>query len=219
VPPQLYYQTYGRAHAALSLNLLYPRSERAGLGARRRELLAQARGATFELVGAGAGINLSEYPDRVSEVLLVEQRSHLGRRLRRSAAAAGRSIRLVRLEQGLLPLDSACFDTAVSTLALCLVSDLPATLAEIARVLRPGGRLLFMEHVRADSPGLARWQDRLEPPWRYLAIDCHCNRDLLAAIEDSALEIERVERGELSKLGPLVVPLVAGAAVRPANGR
>jgi SAM-dependent methyltransferase len=151
--------------------------------------------------------------------VLVEQRSHLARRLRRSAASAGRPVRLASLEQGLLPLDSACFDTAVSTLALCLVSDLPATLAEIARVLKPGGRLLFLEHVRADSPGLARWQDRLERPWRYLAIDCHCNRDLLAAIEDSALEIERVERGQLPKLGPLVAPLVAGAAVRPDNGR
>lgn len=214
MPSQLYYATYGRAHAALSLNLLYPRSERAGLGARRHELLEQAEGATFELVGAGAGVNLPSYPAEVSELVLVEQRSHLDRRLKREVAAVGRPARLAGLEDGRLPLESGSFDTTVCTLALCLVADLPAMLVEIARVLRPGGRLLFLEHVRAASPRLAHWQDRLEGPWRYLAIDCHCNRDLLAAIEASPLQIEHVEHGELAKLGPLVSPLVAGTATR-----
>jgi SAM-dependent methyltransferase len=217
VPSQLYYETYGRVHAALSLNLLYPRSERAGLGERRRELLASADGDTLELVGAGAGINVAGYSNHVSDLVLVGQRSHLDRRLRESAATSTRPVRLVHLENGSLPLPDESFDTAVSTLALCLVDDLDATLTELARVLRPGGQLLFLEHVRSESAQLARWQDRLERPWRYLAIDCHCNRDLIAAIDASPLELERVERGELPKLGPLVVPLVEGSAVRPAE--
>ena len=215
MPSRLYYATYGRAHAAVTLNLLYPRSERAGLAAPRRALLAQAEGTTFELVGAGAGVNLPSYPANVSEVVLVEQRSHLARRLQRDASAAARPVRLARLADGRLPVEAERFDTAVCTLALCLVADLPAMLEDIARALRPGGRLLFLEHVRAPSPRLARWQDRLERPWRYLAIDCHCNRDTLAAIAASPLEVEGVEHDELHKLGPLVRPLIAGTARRP----
>jgi SAM-dependent methyltransferase len=153
----------------------------------------------------------------VADLVLVGQRSHLDRRLRESAATSSRSVRLVHLEHGSLPLADKSFDTAVSTLALCLVDNLDAMLTDLARVLRPGGRLLFLEHVRSESAQLARWQDRLERPWRYLAIDCHCNRDLIAAIDASPLELERVERGELPKLGPLVMPLVVGSAVRPAE--
>jgi hypothetical protein len=80
--------------------------------------------------------------------------------------------------------------------------------------LKPEGRLLFIEHVRSPEPGLARWQDRLHKPWLVFANGCHCNRDTLAAIEGSPLEIEEVERGEIPKVPPLVRPMVAGAARR-----
>ena len=85
-------------------------------------------------------------------------------------------------------------------------------LAEIARVLKPGGRFLFLEHVRADEPGLARWQDRLNPPWRVFGHGCNCNRDTLATIERSPLAVERAERGRIPKMPPLVKPMLIGKA-------
>ena len=106
----------------------------------------------------------------------------------------------------------ASFDTAVVTLVLCTVPDPVAAIAELARVLKPGGRLLFIEHVRADDPGLARWQDRLERPWRFLADGCHCNRDTVAMLAASRFELGEVEHDRTPKALPIVEPLVRGSA-------
>ena len=83
-------------------------------------------------------------------------------------------------------------------------------------MLKPGGRLLFAEHVRSEDPKLARWQDRLERPWKFVGHGCHPNRDTVAAISASPLEIEPVERGELPKAPPIARPLVVGSARMPA---
>jgi SAM-dependent methyltransferase len=122
---------------------------------------------------------------------------------------------LVEASADELPFEDSSFDTAVFTLVLCTVPDPQRALAEAARVLKPGGKLLFVEHVRAEEPGLARWQDRLETPWRFLADGCHCNRDTIASIEASPFALERVERDELPKAPPLVRPLVRGTATLP----
>jgi ubiquinone/menaquinone biosynthesis C-methylase UbiE len=113
-----------------------------------------------------------------------------------------------------LPFEDASFDTAVFTLVLCTVPAPNAALAEAARILRPGGRLLFVEHVRSRHPGLARWQDRLERPWRFLGDGCHCNRDTAATIEASAFTVEQLEHGRMPKSPPIVRPLVYGRAAR-----
>jgi len=192
-------------------------NERAGFDDRRAALLTGARGATLEL-GAGTGLNLRHYPAAVTELVLTEPDRHMARRLRDRVAEAGRAAEVVETPAERLPFEDARFDTAVVTLVLCTVDDPPRALAEIARVLRPGGRLLFLEHVRAPArPRLARWQDRLERPWGWVAGGCHPNRDTVAAVKASPLSVESAEPGEMPKTPPLVRPLVAGAAVRPGD--
>jgi ubiquinone/menaquinone biosynthesis C-methylase UbiE len=115
-----------------------------------------------------------------------------------------------------LPFEDASFDTAVATLVFCTIPDPAAALAEVARVLKPGGRLLFLEHVRAEDPKLARWQDRLEKPWRFVGDGCHCNRDTVATIAASPLRVGEIQHDRLPKAPPIVSPLVHGSAVRAA---
>ena len=188
-------------------------TERAGLADRRAGLLAQARGETLEL-GAGTGLNLRHYPPGVTALVLAEPDAAMARRLRKRAAGAERAVEVVEAPAERLPFPDARFDTAVVTLVLCTVADPRRALDEIARVLKPGARLLFVEHVRAPGARLATWQDRLERPWGWVAGGCHPNRDTLDTLEASALSVESVEHGVLPKSPPLVRPLLAGTAVR-----
>jgi SAM-dependent methyltransferase len=111
-----------------------------------------------------------------------------------------------------LPFPDASFDTVALTMVLCTAPDPAAVLAEIHRVLRPGGRLLFLEHVRAGDPALARWQDRLHTPWLLFGNGCHCNRDTPATLRASDLTVEEASRGELPGAVPLVKPMYMGVA-------
>jgi ubiquinone/menaquinone biosynthesis C-methylase UbiE len=191
-------------------------TERAGLADRRADLVAGARGATLEL-GAGTGLNLRHYPPAVTDLVLAEPDGHMARRLRARLAEAGRPAEVVEAPAEQLPFEDGRFDTAVVTLVLCTVRDPARALDEIARVLKPDGRLLFLEHVRApDGTRLARWQDRLERPWGWIGAGCHPNRDTIAALEASPLSVESADPGEMPKAPPLVRPLVAGVAVRDA---
>jgi ubiquinone/menaquinone biosynthesis C-methylase UbiE len=209
---RLYDATWGRAFTAL-YDRITKGSEEAGLREMRREALAPARGRTID-VGAGTGANLDLYPDTVDELILVEPDPHMLRRLK-SKASGGRA-QVVAAGAESLPFEDSSVDTVAFTLVLCTVPDPRAALAESARVLKPGGRLLFLEHVRSQEPGLARWQDRLEAPWRLFGDGCHCNRDTLATIEASPLAVESVEADEFPKAPPLVRPLVRGSAILPA---
>jgi len=206
---RIYDATWGRAFAALYDRGLKA-TEEAGLRETRRQVLSQARGRTIDL-GAGTGVNADLFPEGVGELVLAEPDPHMFKRLREKVGGES-GVELVRAPAERLPFDDDSFDTAVFTLVLCTVPDPPAALAEAARVLKPGGRLLFVEHVRSERTDLARWQDRLEKPWRFLADGCHCNRDTVATIESSPFEIERLERGRLPKSPPLVEPLVHGSA-------
>jgi ubiquinone/menaquinone biosynthesis C-methylase UbiE len=187
-------------------------TERAGLADRRAELVAGARGATLEL-GAGTGLNLRHYPAAVTDLVLAEPDRHMARRLRAKLADAGRVAEVVEAPAEQLPFEDGRFDTAVVTLVLCTVQDPARALDEIARVLKPGGRLLFLEHVRSsEGQRLAVWQDRLERPWGWFAGGCHPNRDTIATLEASPLSVESADPGELPKAPPLVRPLVVGVA-------
>jgi SAM-dependent methyltransferase len=183
--------------------------ERRGMRDRRRRLLSEARGRVLE-IGAGTGLNVQHYPEGIETLVLAEPVEEMAQRIDASERApAPVSVVLARAEE--LPFGDSMFDTVVSTMVLCTVEDVAATLTEIRRVLAPGGRFLFCEHVRSDKPRLARWQDRLAGPWASFAEGCMCNRDTLAAI-DAHLEIERVERETWRGMAPLVHPLVIGAA-------
>jgi ubiquinone/menaquinone biosynthesis C-methylase UbiE len=206
---RVYDATWGRAFAAI-----YDRGLRAtedgGLREMRRETLAGARGRTIDL-GAGTGVNRDLFPASVTDLVLVEPDPHMLKRLRAKVAEGG-GVQIVQASAQSLPFPDDSFDTAVFTLVLCTVPDPRAALAEAARVLKPGGRLLFVEHVRSHDPGLAGWQDRLEKPWRFLADGCHCNRDTVATIEASPFELERVESDRMPKTAPIVRPLARGSA-------
>jgi ubiquinone/menaquinone biosynthesis C-methylase UbiE len=206
VPGRIYEATWGRMFA-FGYDWFLAGTEKAGLRDMRRELLAQASGRTLE-VGAGTGLNADLYPDSVTELVLTEPDRFMASKLRAKRPAA----EVIEAPGESLPFEDDSFDTVALTLVLCTVPDPPAALREIARVLKPGGRFLFLEHVRADDAKLARWQDRLERPWCLFGDGCHCNRDTLATIEASPLTVERTDGGSLPKAPPLVRPLLRGVA-------
>jgi len=190
-------------------------TERAVLGERRDAVLGGLAGRVLE-IGAGTGANLAHYPAAVSELVLTEPAPAMARRLRQRLARSGRAATFVEARAEALPFPDASFDAAVTTLALCTVADPARALGELRRVLAPGGRLAFIEHVRADDPRLARLQDRLERPWRLIGQGCHCNRSTEAAIVAAGFTVERVEHTELKPAPALVRPLIAGIARAPA---
>ena len=184
--------------------------EIAGMRARRRALLGNARGRVVE-IGAGTGLNVAHYPDDVAGLVLTEPDPAMRRRLARRLRRQGRVARIVDAPAERLPLADASVDTVVSTLVLCSVSDPERTLSEIARVLRPDGQLLFIEHVRASSRFLAACQDYLFQPWYRFAGGCCCNRatvELMRACGFAVAADDVVWRG----MPAIVHPLVAGRA-------
>lgn len=210
MPGRVYEATWGRLFAA-GYDLIEAGAERAGMRDRRARLLSQARGRTVE-IGAGTGLNLPHYPDAVTELVLAEPNPHMAKRLRAKLAGGGPAARVLDAPGERLPLADGEFDTAVVTLVLCTVPDPAAVLSEVARVLAPGGALLFLEHVRSEDPRVARWQDRLHGPWKAFGHGCNCNRDTLRTLGASPLGVEEVERGEIPKAPAIVRPLIVGRA-------
>jgi ubiquinone/menaquinone biosynthesis C-methylase UbiE len=204
---------YGRIFAAM-YDRLMAGTEEAGLGDRRHELLASADGRVIE-IGAGTGVNLAHYPDAVTELVLTEPEEPMAKRLESKAAAQDRPVTVVRAPAESLPFPDNSFDTAVCTLVLCTVRDPERTLSELDRVLKPGGQLLFLEHVRSDDPKLAKWQDRIAPFWRRCGHGCNCNRPTPDLIRGSRLEVVEMEEDRLPKAPPIVRPLRVGRAVAP----
>jgi len=200
---------WGRIFAAM-YDRVMAGTEKAGLSDRRKGLLGQARGRVLE-VGAGTGANLRYYGD-VEEVVLVEPEEPMARRLEQKIADMGSAARVVRAPAEALPFEDGSFDVVVSTLVLCTVADQKQALAEIRRVLKPTGRLLFIEHVRSDDVKLARWQDRLVGFNRAVGHGCTCNRDTLAVMTGAGFTVGTVEHGRLEKAPPWVRPLIVGVA-------
>ena len=201
---------YGRIFAA-GYDRVFARAERAGLAQMRAAIVARARGRTLE-IGAGTGLNLGHYPRADIDLVLTEPEAPMARRLERRARAERPDADVVRAPADALPFGADSFDTVVATLVLCTVPDPAAALAEARRVLRPGGSLLFLEHVRSQSPRTATRQDRLQPLWLRVGHGCHCNRDTLAAIRSAGFDIPALQHTTLPLAPAFLSPLIIGAA-------
>lgn len=204
--PRLMAAAYDRFTAA---------TEAAGMADWRSELLAGLSGDVLE-IGAGTGHNLRWYPATVDRLVLTEPDRHMRARLEaRSGEASGPTLVEVRPDGADdLVFDDATFDAVVSTLVLCSVPDPAATLAEIARVLRPGGHLVYLEHVAATGrPGTLRWQRRLEPLWKRVAGNCHLARSTGEAIVAAGFAIEDEHHDAMPKAPSVLRATVRGTAV------
>lgn len=190
--------------------------ERAGLSADRKNLLGHARGCTLE-IGGGTGLNLAHYPDDLDEIVLAEPDAAMRARMAKRLCRSSRPIRLIDAAAEQLPLPDGSVDTVVSTLVLCTVDAPDVALREIARVLRPGGQLLFLEHVRSESPTLARWQDRLAGPWRRFARGCRCNRATAELMVTCGFTLDQTREAYWRGMPPIVRPLIVGRATARCN--
>ncbi|WP_082962056.1 class I SAM-dependent methyltransferase [Mycobacterium sp. 852014-52144_SCH5372336] len=197
---------------ALAYDPLLWLGEIAGMRRRRAALLADAYGRVVE-IGAGTGLNVAHYPEAVTELVLTEPEPGMRRKLSRRVRQCDSATSIVDAPAERLPFDDASVDTVVSTLALCTVDEPERALREIARVLRPAGQLLFIEHVRASSRLLAACQDKLVEPWRHFAGGCRCNRDTVGRLRASGFTVSA--RNVVWRCMPAIVhPLAMGRATR-----
>ncbi len=187
------------------------RTEKDGLGEHRQALLSEADGDVLE-IGAGTGANLGYYRQGVRTLTLTEPEKPMTRRLEKRIAEQRPDAKLLRAPAEDLPFNDNSFDTVVSTLVLCTVDDQPRALREMRRVLRPGGRLLFIEHVRSEDEKVARLQDRMFPINVRIGHGCHCNRQTLNGIREAGFEVSELSRDSLKHAPPWIRPLIVGAA-------
>jgi ubiquinone/menaquinone biosynthesis C-methylase UbiE len=185
----------------------------------RAELLESLSGRVLE-VGAGTGANLRHYPPTVTSLVLCEPDAHMRKKLAARVAheikSPERSPQIVDADAERLPFEDRSFDAVVCTLVLCSVADPARALGELRRVLVPGGRLVFIEHVAAhDNPSRLQWQRRIEPAWKHVAGNCHLTRETERAIRDAGFEVESLRRESVRKALPWVRPSIRGTAVNP----
>jgi ubiquinone/menaquinone biosynthesis C-methylase UbiE len=207
----------GRIFAAL-YDRLSAASEEACGQEWRRHLLADLQGVVVE-IGAGTGHNLAQYPATLDRLVATEPERAMRARLAARVAEVSPPfpVEIVDAPADWLPLADGAADAVVSTLVLCTVPDPAAALAEARRVLRPGGRLVFLEHVVApEKPRRHRWQRRIEPLWRLAFGGCHLTRDTVAAIGAAGFDVVDHRRESMRKASPVVRTTERGFAVKPA---
>jgi ubiquinone/menaquinone biosynthesis C-methylase UbiE len=204
VRARLFAMTYDRQMA---------KTERAQLRDLRQGLLAAAAGDVIE-IGGGTGANLPCYGPAVTSLTITEPAPPMVRRLDRRAREQAPLAKVLRAPAEDLPFDDRSFDVAVSTLVLCGVSDQPRSLRQLRRVLRPGGELLFIEHIRSGDARLARRQDHMN--WlNRLVVCCDCNRPTLTSIEEAGFTVTALEHLTLANAPSFVRPLIVGRATAP----
>jgi len=189
------------------------KTEKAGLRAMREHLLAGAHGDVLE-IGGGTGNNLPYYGPDVRSLTITEPEPAMLRRLERKTREQRPSATVLRAPAEDLPFNDDSFDVAISSLVLCGVDDQPRALRELRRVLRPGGTLLFFEHIRSDDPAWARTQDRMN--WlNRLVVCCDCNRPTVDSIRQAGFTVTQLEQTALPRAPKFVRPAVVGSATAP----
>lgn len=178
----------------------------------RGKAVAPARGRVLE-IGAGTGLNFGRY-EAIESLVATDPDPHMVVRARRGARGLGFPIEVHEAPAEELPFPAASFDTVVATWVFCTVDDPIRAAMEVSRVLRPGGRFLFVEHVRSEQAGVARVQDAITPLWARIAGGCHLNRDFLACLRAAGLGTVRVR--PCGRLRWTLVPMILGEAERPA---
>ena len=183
------------------------------LGPFRQRVIGAAEGRVLE-IGVGSGLNFPLYRDTVKSVIGLEPSPELLRMARPRAEAASVAIALLDASAEAIPIDSASIDTVITTWTLCTIPHAAVALAEMRRVLKPGGALLFVEHGRAPEPGVARWQDRLDPLWSRLAGGCHLNRKIDDLITGSGFRMAALTNVRIP--GPRTHTFLYEGSARPA---
>ncbi len=171
-----------------------------------RERIGTAASGRVLDVGIGSGLNLPFYGTNAREICGIDPSPELLRMAEARVETAHQSVKLVEGDSESLPFDDRSFDTAVVTFTLCTIPNAPRALAEIRRVLKPNGHLLFAEHGRAPEPNVARWQDRLTPLWKHIAGGCHLNRKPDDLIRSAGFRVDAIETGYLK--GPRAMGFV-----------
>lgn len=180
----------------------------------RREVLSGVQGEVLEL-GFGTGLNLSHYPaEEVASLTAVDPNPGMHRLARRRTHQAPFPVELHLEGAEDLPYDDASFDAVVSTWTLCSIAGVEAALAEVVRVLKPGGSFLFLEHGESHEPGVRRWQRRLTPLQKRIADGCHLDRDIEALVAGSGLTLERCDRFYFPRTPKILGYLYRGVAVK-----
>ena len=192
------------------------KTEAACLRQWRHGLLDKVSGEVLE-VGAGTGANIGFYSEKVTGLVLSEPDRHMRRRLQQKLDHRNpANIRIIGGTAEKIDLADESVDYVVSTLVCCSVSDLKSSLNEFRRVLRPGGGLVFLEHVAAaEGSSRRRWQNRINPIWKTLMGNCHLNRETEQAIVTAGFDIVQIERESMRKAPPIVRPTIRGLALKP----
>jgi ubiquinone/menaquinone biosynthesis C-methylase UbiE len=207
--------TFRGTFFALTYDRQMAKTEKAGLAAYRQSLLTGIRGRVLE-IGGGTGANLQWYGPAVESLMVTEPEIPMLHRLERKVRELAPTAKVLRAPAEDLPFNAASFDVAVSTLVLCGVSDLPRALRELRRVLRPGGQLVFLEHVRSDDPARARLQNRMN--WlNRLVVCCDCNRPTLDSIQQAGFTVTKVAHMALPRAPKFVSPAIMGIATAPGS--
>ena len=179
----------------------------------RKRIIASAEGRVLE-IGIGSGLNLPFYGPSVREVLGLEPAQRLIAMARRAAEKTTLPVTLLQGSAEAIPLDDASIDTVVVTWTLCSIPDAARALHETRRVLKPGGRLLFVEHGQAPEANVRKWQDRLTPAWKRIAGGCHLNRPIRTLIESNGFNMLQIETGYMK--GPKPMTFLYEGSARPA---
>ena len=178
----------------------------------RCRALAEARGDVLE-IGFGTGLNLSCYPSAVARLKLIDPARHLSRKVSKRIEAAGFPVEMAHLDAARLPFETAEFDTVVSTWTLCTIPDVQSALVEVRRVLKPGGKFLFLEHGRSADERVARRQDRWNGVQRVVGCGCNLNRPIDRLIESAGLRVDRLDRFLMPKSPRIIAEHYLGSAV------